>query len=116
MQREVIVAIDAGHGGRDPGAISSELNVIEKDITFLIASELARTLQNTEGYVPVLIRESDEFIYLDQRYQKSRRSWCRYFYIHSCRCFCFTLSKWSLCLCLGRQSLKYFGKKSFKKG
>ena len=39
MQREVIVAIDAGHGGRDPGAISSELNVIEKDITFLIASE-----------------------------------------------------------------------------
>lgn len=74
MQREVIVAIDAGHGGRDPGAISSELNVIEKDITFLIASELARTLQNTEGYVPVLIRESDEFIYLDQRYQKSRRA------------------------------------------
>ena len=27
----------------------------------------------------------------------------------------FTLSKWALCLCLGRQSLKYFGKKSFKK-
>ena len=34
MQREVIVAIDAGHGGRDPGAISSELNVIEKEGSF----------------------------------------------------------------------------------
>ena len=37
MTREAIVMIDAGHGGRDPGAIAKSHNVMEKDITLLIA-------------------------------------------------------------------------------
>ena len=74
MTREAIVMIDAGHGGRDPGAIAKSHNVIEKDITLLIANELFRTLEDTDGYKPVLIREDDSFIYLDQRYQKARQN------------------------------------------
>ena len=74
MTREAIVVIDAGHGGRDPGAIAKSHNVIEKDITLLIANELFRTLENTDGYKPILVREDDSFIYLDQRYQKVRQN------------------------------------------
>ena len=74
MTREAIVMIDAGHGGRDPGAIAKSHNVIEKDITLLIANELFRTLEDTDGYKPVLVREDDSFIYLDQRYQKARQN------------------------------------------
>ena len=74
MTREAIVIIDAGHGGRAPGAIAKSHNVIEKDITLLIANELFRTLEDTDGYKPVLVREDDAFIYLDQRYQKARQN------------------------------------------
>ena len=74
MTREAIVIIDAGHGGRDPGAIAKSHNVIEKDITLLIANELFRTLEDTDGYKPILVREDDSFIYLDQRYQKARQN------------------------------------------
>ncbi len=74
MTRAAIVMIDAGHGGRGPGAIAKSHNVIEKDITLLIANELFRTLEDTDGYKPILVREDDSFIYLDQRYQKARQN------------------------------------------
>ena len=74
MTREAIVVIDAGHGGRDPGAIAKSHNVIEKDITLLIANELFRTLKNTDGYKPFLVRDDDSFVYLDQRYQSIRQN------------------------------------------
>ena len=73
MTREAIVVIDAGHGGRDPGAVAKSHNVVEKDITLLIANELFRTLEDTDGYKPVMVRDDDSFIYLDQRYQKIRQ-------------------------------------------
>ena len=70
--RDIIVAIDAGHGGKDPGAVSSN-NVLEKDITLLIAKELERTLRDTEGYQAVLIRDDDSTVSLNDRYQNARR-------------------------------------------
>ena len=70
--RDIIVAIDAGHGGNDPGAVSSN-NVLEKDITLLIAKELERTLRDTEGYQAVLIRDDDSTVSLNDRYQNARR-------------------------------------------
>ena len=74
MSREALVIIDAGHGGRDPGAVAKSNNVMEKDITFLIANELFRTLEDTDGYKPILVREDDSFVYLDQRYQAIRQN------------------------------------------
>ena len=47
---------------------------MEKDITFLIANELFRTLEDTDGYKPILVREDDSFVYLDQRYQAIRQN------------------------------------------
>ena len=70
--RDIVIAIDAGHGGRDPGAVGS--NVVEKDITLLIARELERTLRDTKGYQAVMIRSNDESVSLNQRYQNARKS------------------------------------------
>ena len=70
--RDIVVAIDAGHGGKDPGAVSSN-NVLEKDITLLIAKELERTLRDTEGYEAVLIRNDDSTVSLNDRYQNARK-------------------------------------------
>jgi len=69
--RDIIVAIDAGHGGRDPGSVGK--NILEKDVTLLIARELDRTLKNTYGYKPVMIRSDDRYVSLDDRYQNARK-------------------------------------------
>ena len=62
--RDIVVAIDAGHGGKYPGAVGTN-NILEKDVTLLIAKELQRTLRDTEGYSPVMIREGDETVALN---------------------------------------------------
>lgn len=70
--RDIVIAIDAGHGGKDPGAVGR--NIEEKDITLLIARELERTLRDTAGYQAIMIRKNDESISLNQRYQNARMS------------------------------------------
>ncbi|MEO6365751.1 MAG: N-acetylmuramoyl-L-alanine amidase [Luteimonas sp.] len=69
--RPLIIAIDAGHGGQDPGARGSG-GSREKDITLKIARELARQVNATAGLKAYLTRDTDVFIPLDQRYKKSR--------------------------------------------
>ena len=70
--RDIIVAIDAGHGGKYPGAVGPN-NILEKDVTLLIAKELERTLRDTKGYQPVMIREGDQTVSLNDRFQIARR-------------------------------------------
>ena len=69
--RDIIVAIDAGHGGKDPGAVGK--NLLEKDVTLLIAKELERTLKNTAGYRPVMIRSGDYYVSLKGRRDLARK-------------------------------------------
>ncbi|MCY7353860.1 MAG: N-acetylmuramoyl-L-alanine amidase [Lysobacter sp.] len=69
--RPLIIAIDAGHGGQDPGARGSA-GSREKDITLKIARELARQVNATAGLKAYLTRDTDVFIPLDQRYKKAR--------------------------------------------
>ena len=71
-KRDVIVAIDAGHGGKYPGAVGPN-NILEKDVTLLIAKELERTLQDTDGYKAIMIRDGDNTISLNNRYQDARK-------------------------------------------
>ena len=64
--RTLVVAIDAGHGGQDPGAIGPSGHR-EKDITLAIARELARQINATPGLRAVLTRDTDVFIPLNRR-------------------------------------------------
>jgi N-acetylmuramoyl-L-alanine amidase len=71
--RDVVVAIDAGHGGEDPGAIGAT-GAYEKQITLAVARELARQLDAEPGMSAVLIRDGDYFLPLKQRYEKAREA------------------------------------------
>jgi N-acetylmuramoyl-L-alanine amidase len=66
-----ILAIDPGHGGVDPGAISPH-GLFEKDITLSAARELARQLDATGRFRVVLTRSSDTFVPLRQRVARAR--------------------------------------------
>lgn len=69
--RPVIVAIDAGHGGQDPGAIGPR-GAREKVVTLAIAKRLKAVLDAEPGMRAVLIRERDIFIPLQQRFARAR--------------------------------------------
>ncbi len=68
---DIIVAIDAGHGGEDPGAIGPS-KLYEKTVTLGIAKELAKLINAQPGMKGVLIRTGDYFIKLKSRVQKVR--------------------------------------------
>lgn len=71
--RKVVVAIDAGHGGEDPGARGAS-GTWEKVITLAVAQELKRQIDVEPGMEAVLIRDGDYFIPLQGRYQKAREA------------------------------------------
>ncbi|MBN4056504.1 MAG: hypothetical protein COA82_06065 [Alkaliphilus sp.] len=65
-QREKLIAIDIGHGGRDPGAISRIKNMKESDIILDVGHRLNRLLLNA-GFRTIMTREDDTFIPLFER-------------------------------------------------
>ena len=69
--RPLIIAIDAGHGGQDPGAIGKG-GRREKDVTLAISRELARQINATPGLKAYLGRDSDVFIPLYKRARLAR--------------------------------------------
>ncbi len=69
-QRDVIIAIDAGHGGNDPGAIGP-LGTREKDITLAIARRLEKLIKKQPGMKPALVRTSDRFMRLRDRIKRA---------------------------------------------
>lgn len=71
--RKLVIAIDAGHGGKDPGALGPN-GTREKDITLRVAKELAAAINADPGMRAVLIRDDDTFVPLQDRYQRARRA------------------------------------------
>ena len=69
--RDVIVAIDAGHGGEDPGAIGSR-GTQEKDVVMQIARRLAEKVNRQAGMRAVLTRDGDYFLPLRRRIEIAR--------------------------------------------
>ncbi|WP_045727239.1 N-acetylmuramoyl-L-alanine amidase [Xanthomonas sp. GPE 39] len=69
--RPLIVAIDPGHGGQDPGA-TGPTGKHEKDVTLAIGRELARQINATPGMKAYMTRSTDVFIPLPMRAQKAR--------------------------------------------
>ncbi len=70
--RDVIVAIDAGHGGEDPGAMGKN-RTREKDVVLAIAQELKKTIDAEPGMSAVLTRTGDYYIPLRDRFEKARK-------------------------------------------
>ncbi len=68
-----LVVIDAGHGGRDPGAPGAIEGLQEKDVTLAIARAMRDELAASGRVRVALTRDDDSFIPLDQRYAIARR-------------------------------------------
>ena len=66
QMRDVIVAIDAGHGGEDPGAIGHG-QLLEKDVVFSISSMIDDLFAEEPGYRGLMIREGDYYVELRRR-------------------------------------------------
>ena len=72
-KRDIIIAIDAGHGGEDPGAIGPG-RIYEKRIVLAIARELERLLKKEPGFQPFMVRTGDYYIGLRERTAKARKA------------------------------------------
>ncbi|VAW98802.1 N-acetylmuramoyl-L-alanine amidase [hydrothermal vent metagenome] len=70
--RDVIIAIDAGHGGDDPGAIGYR-GTKEKKIVLQVAKKLARKINRQKGMKAVLIRKGDYYVGLGKRVELARQ-------------------------------------------
>ena len=70
--REVVVAVDAGHGGEDPGAVTRS-GIREKNVVLAIARALKRRIDRTPGMKAVLIRDGDYYVGLRRRTEIARR-------------------------------------------
>ena len=64
--RDLIIAIDAGHGGEDPGAIGQR-GTREKDVVLRIAKELEKLVKREPGMKPLMIRDGDYYVGLKNR-------------------------------------------------
>ena len=76
--RDLVIAIDAGHGGKDPGA-SGRNGVREKDVVMQIARRMVTELEAQPGFAPILVRSSDSFISLRERTEIARRAEADFF-------------------------------------
>lgn len=71
--RPLVIAIDAGHGGQDPGAIGPG-GTYEKHVVLQIARELARQIDATPGMRAYLVRDSDVYVERPQRSRRARQA------------------------------------------
>jgi N-acetylmuramoyl-L-alanine amidase len=69
--RNLVIAIDAGHGGKDPGAMGRR-GTREKDVALAIARKLARKIDAEPGMRAYLTRDGDYYLTLRQRIQRAR--------------------------------------------
>jgi N-acetylmuramoyl-L-alanine amidase len=72
LRRSIIVAVDPGHGGEDPGAVGPR-GTYEKNVTLAIARKLVAMLGAQPGMRAMLTRDDDYFVPLSVRVQKARR-------------------------------------------
>lgn len=76
--KDVIIAIDAGHGGEDPGAIGRR-GTREKDVVYKIAKKLQQLIKQQPGMKPVMIRRGDYFLSLKRRVDIARQHYADLF-------------------------------------
>ena len=72
-KHEVIIAIDAGHGGEDPGAVGAG-GILEAAVVLQLARRIATQLEATPGLRALLVRDGDYYVPRRERMQKARAS------------------------------------------
>jgi N-acetylmuramoyl-L-alanine amidase len=72
-QRDIIIAIDAGHGGEDPGSIGGR-GSYEKRVTLAIAKKLAAYIDNEKGMKAVMVRDGDYYVSVGMRSEIARKN------------------------------------------
>ncbi|HEV7985837.1 MAG TPA: N-acetylmuramoyl-L-alanine amidase [Steroidobacteraceae bacterium] len=72
-ERPIVIAVDAGHGGDDPGA-SGQSGTHEKDVTLAIARALAARIDREPGMRAVLTRDGDYFVDLVERRRRAQKA------------------------------------------
>jgi len=82
-QRDIVIAIDAGHGGEDPGSIGPS-GTYEKTITLQIAKRLERMIDAEKGMISRMVRRGDYFVNLNTRTNRAREKKADFFCINSC--------------------------------
>src|SRR5262245_16851 len=70
--RDIVVAVDAGHGGQDPGSIGRR-GTYEKDVTLAIARRLKARIDKEPGMRAILTRDGDYFLPLRERMARARK-------------------------------------------
>ncbi|WP_025131560.1 N-acetylmuramoyl-L-alanine amidase [Pseudomonas sp. PH1b] len=71
-KRDIIVVVDPGHGGKDPGAVGAK-GEREKDVVLSIAQLLAKRLKREKGFAVKLVRNDDFFVPLRKRVEIARK-------------------------------------------
>ncbi|WP_185964508.1 N-acetylmuramoyl-L-alanine amidase [Aliikangiella marina] len=71
--RDIIIAIDAGHGGEDPGAVGKR-GTLEKNVNLEVAKRLARLIDKEPGFKAFLTRTSDYYVGLEKRTKLARKN------------------------------------------
>ena len=71
-RRDVVVVIDAGHGGEDPGALGP-FGIREKTVVLAIAKELEALFAKQKGFKPKMIRSGDYYVGLRSRTERARK-------------------------------------------
>ena len=71
-KRDVLIAIDAGHGGEDPGSIGAK-GTYEKKVTLGVAKKMARLINAEPGMKAILVRTSDYYVNLNKRTEIARK-------------------------------------------
>lgn len=72
QQRDIIIGIDAGHGGEDPGSIGPK-GTYEKRVTLAISKKLQSLINREKGMKAVMIRSGDYYVDLDRRTELARK-------------------------------------------
>jgi len=72
-KKQFVIALDPGHGGRDPGAIGKR-GTREKDIALSVGKKMKSIINRTSGYRAILTRDADRYVTLRNRVKKAREA------------------------------------------
>jgi N-acetylmuramoyl-L-alanine amidase len=72
-EKPIVIAIDAGHGGEDPGA-RSRRGLLEKDVSLALARRLATLVNQQQGLHAILVRDGDYYVGLRDRFKKAQEA------------------------------------------